>query len=426
MGRNPRSARLTLQRAWVMMAACLALASLAACGPLPNWPIKTNAVTPTTCDLATQWRPPADNVALDDLAMVAPDEGWAVGALTNTQDNPVGVPTGVIYHLTQGQWRRLPQTYPGAQLSTISMGSPTDGWAASTSAITGQGARALVLHYTGGQWRQVDIPALDQALKGPPGMSGITIDSISLQMFGPDAGWLYAMTDVPRDPNNPASRFAVVILRYERGAWTPVPLPPVTITSDIFTLIAVSAAEAWAPTVDYGNMGDLATTFAHYINGSWSLWPRKYSGVTELMAMSSPAAGWAFNNDENTGANVMLRYNGASWTPAPLPGDWVARRVIILPRAFPMPNGVTWFPATQVPSEDTFLVAYDHGQWRKAPWPYPDTEPLRLFPDATGGDIWGIGAIAHQKGCPPTFTTYIQQGVFLHYQQGRWSRVVLP
>src|SRR5215469_6436017 len=50
----------------------------------PPLPISTNlAVSPTAtssvCDSATQWKPPADNIQLNDIAMVSPDEGWAVG-----------------------------------------------------------------------------------------------------------------------------------------------------------------------------------------------------------------------------------------------------------------------------------------------------------------------------------------------------------
>jgi hypothetical protein len=101
----------------------------------PTTPPTTPPAAP--CDPATQWRAPANNIGLDDAAMVAPDEGWAVGLLTPQWPpaNPNQGPGGVIYHLTQGQWRRLAQTYPGAELSTISMDSPEDGWAASTSAV---------------------------------------------------------------------------------------------------------------------------------------------------------------------------------------------------------------------------------------------------------------------------------------------------
>jgi hypothetical protein len=416
-----RDTRCALRRGWPMVAALMLvpmLATLEACGLAPNGLLAATP-TPARCDPATQWRAPAGNVALDDLAMVGPGEGWAVGALTRTPGDPASAPTGVIYHLTQGQWRRLPQTYPGAELSTISMDSPDDGWAASNSAITGQDDRALVLHYTGGEWRQVDIPALDRALKGPPGTSGGSMQWISVQMFGPDAGWMFAWTNVPRDAK---ARSGNVILRYVTGVWTPVPAPKVKDTTDLFSLSAVSGDEAWISATDYGDMGDLTTLFAHYVNGAWSIWPQTFPGVTERMTMISPSAGWAFGSDAN-GNTAALRYDGSTWSWAPLPTDWVARRVLLLSWVFPMSDGAVWFPATQVPSDAIFLVSYAGGQWRNVSWPYPDTLPERLFPDASG-ELWGIGDIGHRVGC--AHITGIQQGVFLHYQQGRWSRDVLP
>lgn len=402
-----------------MFALCLALMSLTAC-----WPAQPqSSATPSVCDPATQWRAPADNVALDDLALVAQGEGWAVGALTPQQGDPAGVPTGVMYQLTQGQWRRMPQTYPGAELSTISMDGPDDGWAASTSAVTGTGDRALVVHYTGGQWKQVDIPALDKVLKGPPQLLGGSIGAISVRMFGQNAGWMFAWTNIPRDLSNPASRMQVVILRYQHGVWTPVPAPNVTITTDLFALSAVSGDEAWAVGTDYGDMGALTTIFAHYANGGWSIWPQTFSGVTEQLAMTSPSEGWAFR-DGADGNPAPLRYTSASWAPLATPADWTSKRIILLPYAFPMGSGVTWFAAT-TRDRRTLLAEYANGQWRRVAWPYGDIVPLRIIPGSSG-ELWGLGNIVHMEGCGSAHITAIQQGVFLHYQQGNWGKDVLP
>jgi hypothetical protein len=44
------------------------------------------------------------------------------------------------------------------------MGSPADGWAASSTAVTGAGNHVLALHFTSGHWRTVDIPVLEAVL----------------------------------------------------------------------------------------------------------------------------------------------------------------------------------------------------------------------------------------------------------------------
>ncbi len=293
----------------------VALVWLAACGQVSTGQraqatqtTQTQMQTPEACDMAKQWQAPAGNVELDDMAMDAPGDGWAVGAISGGSTY-----AGVIYHLTQGAWQRLPQTYPGAGLSTISMDSPDDGWAASQYPITGTGFRALVLHYTGGQWRQVDVPALDRALKGRPGTSDNFIQSITVQMFGPDAGWMFAWTNSQRDPNDPASRAAVVILRYLGGVWTQIPAPNVKDSTEMFSLSAVSGDEAWIGATDYATTA-LTTLFAHYINGAWSIWPKTFPGVTESIAMTSPTDGWAFDTGAPGDAG-LLHYNGVAWAP---------------------------------------------------------------------------------------------------------------
>lgn len=412
-------------RAWAPLLT-VALVWLAACGQVPTGQraqatqtAQTQMLTPEACDMAKQWKAPVGNVELDDMAMDAPGDGWAVGAISGGS-----APAGVIYHLTQGAWKRLPQTYPGAGLSTISMDSPDDGWAASTSPITGTGFRALVLHYTSGQWRQVDVPALDSALKGRPGTSDNSIMSISVQMFGPDAGWMFAWTNSQRNPNDPASQATVVILRYLGGVWTQIPAPPVKDSTEMFSLSSVSGDEAWIGATDYGTTA-LTTLFAHYVNGGWSIWPQTFPGVTEFISMTSPTDGWAFDMGDPGDAG-LLHYNGAAWAPMATPADWASKRIYLYHVVYTAPNGATWFGGSGgVGGADAVVEQYANGQWSQVAWPYADSLPNSISVDGSG-DLWGIGDIAHQKGCPPLMTTYIMQGVFFHMIQGSWSRQVLP
>jgi hypothetical protein len=378
----------------------------------------------TTCNASTQWRAPANTVALDDLAMVKPDEGWAVGALTSRWPpvSPGQGPAGVIYHLTQGRWQRLPQVYPGAALSTISMGSPADGWAASSTAVTGTGNHVLVLHYSGGHWRTVDIPVLDAVLKGSPASSGGTLDGINVQMFGSDAGWLFATTNLPRDAKNPLSGREVIILRYEHGAWTPIPPPSEPATTTLFTLSAISADEAWIVGTEYGS--DLTTRFAHYSHGVWSPWPQTFPGATDRLGMLSPANGWAF--DSGGGPTLLLHYDGIRWAPVATP-DWADQRIALAALVFPVASGSLWFTATQQGASVTgkaLIEQYAGGQWRQVTWPFADVLPERIVA-VSSNELWGIGDIGHQEGCAPAAVFVLWQGVFLHSQQGRWSQDIL-
>lgn len=420
----------------VALALALVALQLAGCGAASL--THDGGISPTTrggtqrCNPATQWQVPSDNVSLDDMSLVGPDEAWAVGVIKGRFGQPA---TGVIYHLAPGQtptWQQLPQRFPGAELSAIAMDSPTDGWAASTSGVTGTETKPLVLHYTGGSWHPVDVPALDAALHGPPGTSDIRITWITLQLFGPDAGWMFAWTNAPRDWNNPASRSAVVILRYDHGAWTPIAAPSVAPSTDMFHLSAVSADEAWIVGTDYGTT--LSTLFAHYLHGAWSIWPQRFSGVTENFTMLSPSDGWAFDGSTGGGTDTLLHYDGTKWSPVALPGDWAGTTVRLVDRVFAVGPGRYWFV---VAHEDTgeglvpgwALEQYAGGKWQAVNWPFADVQPERLAPDSPEGaptGLVGVGNILHQKGCPPMLTSEVAQAVFLHFAGSSWTREVLP
>lgn len=139
--------------------------------------------------------------------------------------------------------------------------------------------------------------------------------------------------------------------------------------------------------------------------------------------MTSPSTGWGFGSDAN-GSSSLLRFDGARWEPVATPADWASGRTILQSSAFPMLSDATWFPAVGR-SGNAQLVECASGQWRQVAWPYAEVLPLRIIPGASG-ELWGVGAIFHQQGCGPAHVTFIEQGVFLHAQQGRWSRVVLP
>ena len=149
------------------------------------------------CDRATQWQAPAGNIALDALSMVSADEGWATGEVNPDIDDTSLPSAAILYHLVNGQWQRLPQTYPGEELTSLSMDSPSDGWAGGWGWLGSPviaTTRPLILHYTGGAWQPVDIPALDALV--PPNAAALGADlGISFQMVGPQVGWMSATTN---------------------------------------------------------------------------------------------------------------------------------------------------------------------------------------------------------------------------------------
>jgi hypothetical protein len=381
----------------------------------------------SACNPAMQWKPPADNIQLNDIAMVSPTEGWAVGNTTPSPARPSPVaPAGVIYHYVNGNWVRLPETFANAPLASLSMDSPTDGWAVSNPDEIKPGARALVLHYTGGRWRPVDVPALDAVLK-----DGSSFLKISVEMFGPTSGWIFAWTDLEPDPSNPNNRPDVVIMRFENGVWTPIAPPAVKTSTRMFALSAVSADEAWIVGTDYGSGGALTTLFAHYVNGAWSLWPKTFPGDSDQsIFMLSPTDGWVSYTANDTGQWVLLHYDGTSWAPVATPQRWASSDIELGTPVIAISPGVTWFGAYDFNAGVTFappplMEEYTNSQWQQVSWPFSTVFPHSMIA-LPGAEVQGVGNIYHQEGCAPLLVTTVDQGVFLHFQQGHWSDQVLP
>lgn len=430
--RSPGRAR-ARRPPWLLALALLFMLPLAACASgraskavLRVTPTVTPTIgptpTPTPCVPATQWQPPAGNVGLDSLSMVSPSEGWATGIVNPMRFDGRFPSAAVLYHLVNGQWRRLPQTYPGAELKSLSMDSPSDGWAASPTPMNAS-KQPLVLHYTGGVWRQVDVPALDAVLRPTATVLEADINTISVRMFGAQAGWMFAQTNRDSDTEGgPRS----LVLRFEGGAWTLVPGPQVVQSVTLFDFSAVSVDEAWMMGTDT-HSGRSTTVFYHYINGGWAVAPETFPFGAWDLTMLSTDDGWAATSASAsvTASVILLHYDGVRWAKLASPSAWSAQDVTPAGLVFATGPGVgvTWM-VTYTP--DAIGLWQDaHGHWSQVAWPYQDMTPLALAPGALG-EVWGIGDINHVRGCAPALVIDIPQGVFLHEVHGTWTRQVLP
>ena len=418
-------------RRWRLVPMLLLTLALTACGSgAARGKLASGTATPSAapsptqppCDPATQWSAPAGNISLDALSMVSADEGWATGVL-----NPSSVIGGttspaVLFHLVHDQWQRLPQTYPGAELQSLSMDSLTDGWAVSPSPVTGS-AHPLALHYTGGVWRPVDVPALDAVLRPTATISGANIMRISVRMFGPQAGWMFAWTNRDAASEGEPS----LVLRYEGGAWRLISNPRAAAGVTLFDLSAVSADEAWVVGTEYGSSASTPPTTLcfSYLDDAWSQSPETFPGATESLTMVSTTDGWA---GDSVGTDSLLHYDGVRWSAVPTPPAMARQGASFLGPVITLAPSETWFVAGQtglILPENESLWQSVSGHLTRVAWPFPDSMPTVLVA-STPTDAWGIADIEHQMGCPPLMTTVIPQGVFLHEVNGVWTRQVLP
>jgi hypothetical protein len=215
------------------------------------------------------------NVALDQVQMLSPTDGWASGGGGFT-GGAEGATTSVMLHYDGRSWTPV-QTPPVSSIKSLEMLSPTDGWAA---------AEDTILHYDGQQWTifqvvpQVFNLSMDSASDGwavglalygitgslfwhyngrqwvqvlfPNSSPSVTDVAQTLSMDSPTDGWAVGLEDTTAPL--PISLY----LHYSRGHWTKVPGPNLGI---LMSVSMVSANEGWAL-----NGGGLL----HYLNGIWS------------------------------------------------------------------------------------------------------------------------------------------------------------
>jgi hypothetical protein len=243
-------------------------------------------------------RPPLRDVKVPYLmgvSMDSADDGWVVG-----YDGHGGA--GFALHYRNGIWTKqpLPVQSADAGLSLTPLGvqmlSATDGWIYGS---IGQNitlpTRAIILHLTGGVWREEALPAGLTALRAVSFVSPTTgwaltyhssITSIDTLILKYAAGhWSVETTIVGHTlttlsmatPTDGMAADEHALFRYHNGVWAQTTLPA-SIPVDRFAGVAmVSATEVWAlgfhtPLSQFPqDCGEIVDdVLAHYANGIWT------------------------------------------------------------------------------------------------------------------------------------------------------------
>jgi hypothetical protein len=105
------------------------------------------------------------------LSLPAANDGWLVGLhfLTTNASNALfsGIPSQVVLaHYNGKSWAVVNttevSTYQNASLGSISLASPTEGWAVGSYSTSNGNSAPLYYHYSGGTWKRVDGPGPGQ------------------------------------------------------------------------------------------------------------------------------------------------------------------------------------------------------------------------------------------------------------------------
>lgn len=157
---------------------------------------------PGTCPPEDVHPPISHSIALADLAMVSPTEGWAGGGVSQFGTFSE---QGVLQHLVNGQWITDSDLSQAASIDSIAMTSPTDGWltfrGVSPSGINSTTPTPFGLaHYDGQHWRAVPLP--DSAIFDNPQ----SVFRLIVRMASATNGWImpYQLVAARRSGGVPA------------------------------------------------------------------------------------------------------------------------------------------------------------------------------------------------------------------------------
>jgi hypothetical protein len=368
------------------MAAALLLVGLAVTlfaiiSQTSHGPAQNSAPTAT----ATTHQPPAPlhlpaGTTLLSLSMASPTDGWAVGI--------VGVGANrqtLLLRYHDGQWAIWPGALPQLQLllsaDSLSMDSPTDGWMTGVSGM---------LHYTNGQWVAVAVPGVGAISK--------------VQMVSPTDGWARAyipFADQQSGETGPSDVFGM--LRYTGGAWSVVPLPPALrgLSDETRLDFSVTASgECW---LLYRDTSSDSTEILRYTGDTFQV-AYTLPHVQEYhITMGTSENGWLTGLDANN--TPFYHFDGSAWTKVALPvgftGPSSSNYAAVI-----SPSGVAWLFGIDDSGRSGAVARYRNGSWEAVTAPstiFPST--FRLVADDEG---WAIGAVGDHNA-------------LYHYQNGSWT-----
>jgi anti-sigma factor RsiW len=428
--RPPRRRRPTLAAPAVVLLVALIAALFVGFGARlrqARTPAVSATATPSACAPGALRATIPANGRLSDLSMTSPRAGWAVGSIVKGSDPMTATYQTLLLGFQQCQWAPVGASIVSAELESVSMVSATDGWAVGLTNPAANDSALLALHYMGGAWQRVSVPA------APTGVVGAKV-----RMTSAGDGWM--LLDLGGRHVTPYQKqYSYTLLHYQSGIWTPTPLsfdPSGELI--LWGIASNSPDDCWIDGYAGGVGNDFAV--AHYHQGQWTTWSDQQLGVPApaLYVIAAPAPddvwvagsyGYQDANGDHTGPLVM-HYDGARWTRAPV-GDYQdgsgGHTIMALAANG---SGEAWAFTEVFGGGGQAYIAHEiNGAWTWAPAPSP-THGVSTSSPAQGPEpVVGIGSAVFVSDTEAFAPATIAQketlgGAILHYANGVWS--VLP
>lgn len=360
-----------------------------------------------------------------DVAVVSPDEAWALAQIAPSSGGADAAHSVVFYHYLHGAW--TPVTLPaspdlsaggvGGFNGNISMDSPADGWAVAHN----WNRVSALFHYTNGAWSAVPAP-----------------DLWKIQALSPTSVWAIS--------GEAYGGFSNVLTHFDGHTWTQQDLSGIDASTQasVVDLQMASDREGWALARldDKGEYGVI-----RYDGTAWTLQSKLSAGefaYFSSLAMVSPAEGWALaqktvadSHGETTHVplqQLLYHYSGGQWSSVPLsvagdPYTTLGRITMVSPtdgwivgvqqRTYPgsTTNGFERHPV---------LLHYSGGQWTQVDLPDAGAEVSEIdgLAFAADGSGWAAGYLSDIKPSETVQDSDVQaRGTPLlwRYADGKWS-----
>lgn len=332
---------------------------------------------------------------------------------------------------------------PNDTFNSIAMVSPNEGWIVGGS---GSHAGPLIVHYLNGSLFQANVVAppsgwpplslqhvvMSSATEGwavgpveglcpstlllhytrgqwklDSTMTGTTLDPIS--MLSPTDGWAIGEQEACGQGS-----YKPVLFHYNGTTWTPVQLP-----ADVIQVTGVSmtsATDGWAVGTRQNENSNL---LLHYDGQTWS--EVNTTGIAQYgvnlgdITMISATNGWLVGV-QNQGPNatvsgsLLFHYDGKQWSKVNTPLDAIQQGAVLSLSLASSGDG--WLAGRKVLDGETFFLQLSGGTWKKVD--SPTGEFVSQVFTLSANDAWAIGPGIGQG-----------QLFLLHYHNGAWKNVSL-
>ena len=297
-------------------------------------------------------------ISSDDMrgiAVIAPDDVWAVGNYNNGNGNLT-----LTEHWDGSIWSTVLSPNSGSgnnKLFSVSAVSSDDVWAAGSYLDQQGAARTLIEHWDGSAWNIVGSPNIGSGYNYLNGVTAISASDIWAAGYActsnclPSAdaqnlilhwdGSVWAVSSVPNLPSQNNYLWAVassgtddvwavgehndcygctsqtLTLHWDGTQWAIVASPNIgSSTNPLRGVTVLSSTDAWA-VGDYYTGSSWRTLIIHWDGTSWSLSPSPNPGQSinflEAVSAVSPNDIWAVGSWE-TSSGLTLHWDGASWS----------------------------------------------------------------------------------------------------------------